>query len=353
MSDFILQSPSEQVAEHLRSEIVRGRWSGTMPGSPTLTAELGVDSKAVWAALRILEKQGILQGQGAGRPRKIIPQGNDQSSIRVAILEYEPAGRTEDYMVDLRHRVEHVGHKIVDPAKTLLELDMNVSRIRHLVEETQADAWIVCAASRDVLEWFSKQDLPVFAFFGRRRQVPIAGVGPDHERLGREIIKQLVSLGHKRIVLIQRESRHSGGAGSRERAIIDEMAQHSLPFGPYNLPEWDGTPEGLAQVLEDLFRLTPPTALFIDEAVIFHAVMNHLARRGIHPPRDISLICSDPNLAFSWITPPIAHVRWDSRPVVRRAIDWVKNIAAGKPDLHQTLTKAELVEGGTIGPCPR
>jgi DNA-binding LacI/PurR family transcriptional regulator len=81
--------------------------------------------------------------------------------------------------------------------------------------------------------------------------------------------------------------------------------------------------------------------------------MNHLARRGIHPPRDISLICSDPNLAFSWITPPIAHVRWDSRPVVRRAIDWVKNIAAGKPDLHQTLTKAELVEGGTIGPCPR
>ena len=173
MSDFILQSPSEQVAEHLRSEIVRGRWSGTMPGSPTLTAELGVDRKAVWAALRILEKQGILQGQGAGRPRKIIPQGNDQSAIRVAIFEYEPAGRSDDYMIDLRHRIEHEGHKIVDPPKTLLELDMNVSRIRRLVKETQADAWIVCAASRDVLEWFLKQDLPVFAFFGRRRQLPI------------------------------------------------------------------------------------------------------------------------------------------------------------------------------------
>ena len=353
MSDFILQSPSEQIAEHLQSEIVRGRWSGTMPGSPTLTAELGVDSKAVWAALRILEKQGILQGQGAGRPRKIIPQGNDQSAIRVAILQYDPASRAGEYMVDLRHRIEQAGHKVVEPTKTLLELDMKVSRVRSLVKETQTDAWIVCAASRDVLEWFSEQDQPVFAFFGRRRQLPIAGVGPDHERSGRQLIQQLISLGHKRIVLIQRESLRSGGPGVVEQAIIDEMAQHGLPFGPYNLPEWDDTSEGLAQVLEDLFRLTPPTALFIDEAFIFHAVMNHLARRGIQAPRDLSLISADPDLTFSWITPPIAHVRWDSRPVVRRAIAWVKNIAAGKPDLHQTLTRAELVEGGTIGPCPR
>ena len=38
---------ADQVTEHLRSEILRGRWSGALPGKHQLAAELGVNNKTV------------------------------------------------------------------------------------------------------------------------------------------------------------------------------------------------------------------------------------------------------------------------------------------------------------------
>lgn len=38
------------------------------------------------------------------------------------------------------------------------------------------------------------------------------------------------------------------------------------------------------------------------------------------------------------------------RPVMRRIARWANNVSRGKDDLRQTLTQAEFVEGGTVGP---
>ena len=296
-----------------------------------------------------------MERQGPGRPRKIVlPTGTrDVASLRIAILEYEIASLNDDYMVDLHHKLIEAGHQAFHPSKTLNELGMKLPRIRRMVKETDADAWIVCASSGDVLKWFSKQKEPTFALFGRRRELPIAGVGPDHEAVGRAMIRRLIALGHQRIVILARESQRAGGPGQSELAIFDEMAKHGLPSGPYNLPEWEDSPDGLHRVLEGLFQVTPPSALIIDEPFVFHAVKDHLARRGILAPTHVSLICGDPDHTFTWLQPSVAHVRWDHRPIVRRIVNWAANISQGKKDLRQTLTKAEFVEGGTIGPVPR
>jgi len=33
-------------------------------------------------------------------------------------------------------------------------------------------------------------------------------------------------------------------------------------------------------------------------------------------------------------------------------VTWAANVSRGKEDRRQTMTKAEFVEGGTIGPVP-
>jgi DNA-binding LacI/PurR family transcriptional regulator len=99
-----------------------------------------------------------------------------------------------------------------------------------------------------------------------------------------------------------------------------------------------------------LYQLTPPTALIIDEAPIFTATQQYLARRGILAPRHVSLVCCEPDPAFDWFEPPITHIHWDSRPLVRRIVRWADNVARGKHDRRQGFTKADFVEGGTIGP---
>lgn len=351
MADFTFLTRSEQMATHLREELFRERWSGTIPGVPALAAELGVDRKTAALALAHLEKEGLLVGQGPGRRRKIVlPEGGlEAPSLRVAILGYTPLSQNPGHIILLRHLLEETGHAAFFTGKCLLELGMDVKRVAHLVKRTEADAWVICAGSREVLEWFAGQGIPTMALFGRRRSVPIAGAGPDHIPAFRAVVQRLIALGHKRIVMLERQSRRTGGPGATERVVLEKMAAHGLPTGPYNLPDWEDTPEGFHRLLDELFRVTPPSALLIDGAFLFTAAQQYLARRGILAPEHVSLVCTDPDPAFAWCRPPIAHMRWDPGPVVRRVVRWANNVSRGKDDRNQSFTKAEFVEGGTVG----
>jgi len=70
MKSFTVLSAAEQVAEHLRAELLGGNLRGGLPGANPLAAALGVNHKTVKSALEKLEAEGLLAGQGRGRQRK-------------------------------------------------------------------------------------------------------------------------------------------------------------------------------------------------------------------------------------------------------------------------------------------
>ena len=80
----------------------------------------------------------------------------------------------------------------------------------------------------------------------------------------------------------------------------------------YNLPDWEETPEGFSRLLDKLFKITPPTALIIDEGSRVFAAVTYLARHGIKVPEHVSLVCPDSNAFKDWCHPPIAHMHWDN-----------------------------------------
>ena len=352
MKPFHCLSAVEQLAHHLREEIQRGGLGGSMPGAKQLARTLGVSPKTVRAAVTLLQREGRLQGQGPRRRNRIeAPAGRGPGNpLRLAIFTYE---QPEFKHIELKHLLEEAGHAPFFTAKSLLELDMNVRRISRLVAETEADAWIVCSGSRNVLEWFAAQPLPTFALFGRRRKVPIAGAGPNHLPASIAAVRRLIEHGHRRIVMLVRPERREGGPGDIEAAMLEEMEAHGIRTGPYHLPEWDGSNEGFHRVLEQLFRLSPPSALIVDEAFVFVAAYQYLAQRGVLVPRDVSMFCAAPDPTFVWCQPTIAHLSYDIRPVLRRVVSWAANVANGKEDRRQSLTKAGFVDGGTIGPVNR
>ena len=61
---------------------------------------------------------------------------------------------------------------------------------------------------------------------------------------------------------------------------------------------------------------------------------------------DVSLVCTDADPAFDWCRKSVAHIRWDSGPVLWRVLRWVNRMSHGKEDLRQTHTPAEFVPGG-------
>ena len=68
-----------------------------MPGGHPLAAQLEVNRKTVEAALRQLEREGLLVGMGPGRNRRIVrPSGKaSPRQLKVAILDYEPVEEAE------------------------------------------------------------------------------------------------------------------------------------------------------------------------------------------------------------------------------------------------------------------
>jgi DNA-binding LacI/PurR family transcriptional regulator len=312
---------------------------------------LGVGRNTVEAALQLLEDEGVLAAQGAGRRRLVVAREitNHVPSLRVAILPGVAGDRRLDYIVELQHELVEAGHVAFYPEKSLVELGMDVNRIARMVERTEADAWVVLGGSREVLAWFVGRQIPVFALFGRRRGLALAGVGPDKVTAYREVVRKLVALGHRRIALLAFAARRLPEPGLPERAFLEELEAHGIATSPFNLPDWEESPEGLQQLLESIFQVTPPTALLIDEAYLFHAVKHHLSEHGIRVPGDVSLVCTDPDRTFDWCRPSIAHIRWESGPVVRRVLRWMGNVSHGKPDLRQTLTPAKYFPGGTVG----
>lgn len=351
MQNFIARSVCDQFTEYLREAIVSGSLRGYMPGIRYLAGDQGVSPNTVIEAVARLEREGFLLPQGPGRRSRIVlPEGVKPQTLRVAILLYEKSDATRDYMVELRHALSEAGHVSNFCAKSLLDVKFNLKRVKRLVAQEEADAWVIFAGTREVLNWFAEEGPPAFACGGRRRSVNIAGGGPDKLIGQKTLVDRLVALGHQRIVILAREERRKPEPALFERTFLERIREHGISTGAYNLPDWEDSPEGLFECLRRCFEVTPPTALFSEELHIFLAVQKYLAQRGILAPRDVSLICGDPDPAFDWCHPKVAHIRWDSRVLVRRILGWMKNVARGRDIRRQYAIKTSFVDGGTIGP---
>ncbi|BCX46293.1 hypothetical protein HAHE_02010 [Haloferula helveola] len=355
MRKIHILTAAEQAANHLRDEIQEGRIGPVMPGVITLEQETGVNRNTLEAGLRILEREGLIASQGTGRRRKIIDtekRDDGGRSIRLAMLEFDEASKGESYVVEMRHRLEEAGHRVLVTRETLQHLAMNASRVAQLVARTQADAWIVGAGSRDVISWFSRRPFPTFCVFGRRRGLPIAGAGPDKTGAMRKAVSRLAGLGHVRIVLLTRTDRRLPVPGASETAFLESLEEMGIAGGDYNLPSWEDHPEDFQRVLNSLFAVSPPTAIIVDTVELYLSTQQFLLKQGLAVPRDVSLVCTDSSPVFDWCQPRIAHIHWDTRPLVRRVVRWAANVSKRRRDLRQSLIRATLVEGGTIAPAP-
>ena len=346
----------DQTVAHLRQELQGGRWSERLPGVLRLAAACDVSTRVMRAALRQLEAEGLLSGRGPGRGRSIATRhaaDTPRHALRVAILAHATEDRQLGYMVELQHALEAGGHEVFYAEKSQVDLKHDVRRISRLVGETAADVWVLGGATREVLEWFSQQAVPSMALFGRRRGLPIAGAGPDKVPAYAAVTRELIQLGHRRIVLLCRKLRRLPEPGTIERAYLAELAAHGIPTSDYNLPDWEESIAGFHARLATMFQVLPPTALIIDEAPLFIAAQQFLAGHNLRVPEHVSLVCTDHDPAFEWCRPAISHIRWHAPPIIRCIVRWVTAVSKGRHHRKQTLFPAEFVRGGTIGPVAR
>lgn len=314
-----------------------------MPGRDKLARELGVHGSTIERALKLLDDEGLVRNLGPGKPRQIVRTSDSGSAVTtVCVLLYDAGDQADDYILNLQHHLGVAGHMLTFAPRTMLELKFNPSRIERMVKKESADAWIVYSGSQPVLERFVRLSIPTFSLFGRMNDLPIAGSGADIQPALAELVHELRGLGHSRIVMMTRSQFVEGGLGLTEKSFIRELKKNNLPVSTYNLAVWDNTPSGLANCLDRLFKVNPPTALLVDDWTIYHAVEHHLLRDQGVDGRDVLCVSMDPNPSFAWQQPEPVHFYWDPQAVVQPACEWLKSIAAGKVNVTQTMIRAEL-----------
>ena len=346
----------EQCANLLRDGLVQGRWQGQLPGVIRLALELDVSTHTLRAALRLVENEQLIAMSEDGRSRCVTDKASQVGrQQRIGILLYdsfaEESPQTIHFLLTLYRSLETAGFLPFFSAPTSqASLRRDTSRIRDYIKKNPADGWIVTCGTQTILQWFEAQPFPSFALFGRREGIKLPSAGPDKITPMLEAARELIRLGHQRIVLITRELRRLPIPGPPEQAYLNELANHGLPVSGYNLPEWDETAAGLHTLLKSLFQLTPPTAIILDEVPPFVATQQFLAQRRIRVPEQVSLLTTDYDTTFSFCQPQITHIQWTTEPVIRRVEKWAQNISCGREDKKQFKSAASFVRGGTIGP---
>lgn len=352
---------AEQTAAFLRSEVQSGRWSDKLPGVPALARECDVSPATVRAALRLLEAEGRITACGNGRNRRVTAPGDSGQAtahpLRVAVLPGEKLNAEDvgfqNFLFRLQHDLESSGHVCVFAEKSQAELKHDTRRIAAQVAKTPADAWVVAGGEHATLEWFAAQPAPAIAIGGRCIGLPIASTGMSNLTAFRLGVRQLLELGHRRIVLLAPRFLWQPVPGPTVQALFGELASAGITATRYNVPDWDETPASLRKLLESIFHVTPPTALIVAHTNWMVAVLSFLARRGLQVPRDVSVLCMNHETWFDWHRPAISHLYGDERRMARRIVRWIAAVARGKADRDYVPFPLEFVPGESIGPAPK
>lgn len=354
-------SLTDQAANHLRQGIRDGRWGGRFPGVPAIVKECDVSINVARAAVRVLESEGWLEPAGHGRRRRITsakPGAPSSRVLRVGILLRDPLSSLDhgfhEALMQIVHKLEESGHAIFFAPKTQLELFHSLPRLKRMVENLTADAWVVIDGTNPILAWFAGRKTPTMAIGGMTEDLPVTSVAPVMAAARRVAMQRLIELGHRRIVLIC--SRNERGGADRTDlsavAALADLAACGVKISSYNLPEWDETPAGLQSLLHSLFRVTPPTALMIMRPAWATGVLSFLSARGLLIPKHVSILGYGLESFNPWHIPTFAHLRAEDQPVVRHTVRWVRQIARGCVTPRKFTYPGIFVDGPSLGPVP-
>ena len=183
------------------------------------------------------------------------------------------------------------------------DFDAELSIIRRAVERDRSDA-LIFARTRpedDRIEWLQDRNFP-FITVGRTLKNSHSFVDRDQVKLGRDAVRRLAALGHKRIGHLTTPLRYTYTHLTMQ-GVREGLEAAGLPYDPsLDVECFLSRKTGEEAVTELFMRGQRPTALVCGNDLIAISAMEGLRRLGLSPGEDVALIgCDD--------IPIAAHVR--------------------------------------------
>lgn len=349
----------ELTSDAIRDGLLQGHWGKVLPGIRTLSSELQVGKNTVEKALALLTRDGTLPRAEHGKRRRVdTVEKKPGRVLRTAILLHSPlemqSTYTREMLVNIRERLARRGHDVVFVKEPPEGLGADPGpRLATMVSEAEASAWVLVQSPRAVIEWFSRQSTPAFCIGGFVSGLPIGSCGTSGEEITRDAARRLISTGHRRICMLELPAWQSAKQmGSAARAFCEELRVAGVKPGPFHLPRWEESPGALRSLLDQLFAVTPPTAMIVYDVHHLMALLGFLMERGLRIPQDVSVVVDIDEPLLEWFPVPFAkyHHPWDR--LAEATVRWMGTVARGEPDVRQQHFAADFLPGESIAPPP-
>lgn len=322
----------------LREAIRAGQWTAELPGEMELCEMLHISRVTLRAALRELEREGLLTG-GQGRRRRICARrtGRRKTAVSKTILMVSPQPLhqlrpTTIFWVDALRK---------DLAEAGYELDVQASEAAYAVEpQRRLDRWLAEVNPAALLlyrttpvmqRWFAACGRPGVIAGSRHGGVALPSVDLDYAATCRHAAGRLTAHGHVHLAFLLPRTNLAGDLES-EQGFREGVARAGKAGATGNVIHHDGSPGGITAALDALQKQQPcPTGYLVAHAAHVLTAMGHLMRQGLRFPQDVALISRDDDPFLEHVVPRVARYSVDTTLFARQLSRLVLQMACAGP----------------------
>ena len=333
---------ANQIAAQLRAEIAKGTWRGWLPSERALCELVQASRNTVHIAIEQLKADGLVETtRGLGNRIVTVPKPTTESghARTVGIVIPEPIGRLrplialwidelKDLLIDegCRLRVhEAQQYYQTNPARAL----------ERLVDQNSHDAWVLTLSSEAMQRWFARRPISCLVAGSTYAGVALPSYDLDYRAICRHAAGALLRAGHRRLGLLNRETRRAGDMDSEAgfvegvRASPHDDATVEIA---YHRDDLDSVTLALRRLLDRRHR---PTALLVSNSYAYLSTASLLAQRGLRVPEDISLISRDDDPFLESLAPRPARYAVSPHAFAKKMLGLILRLIRHDPGVHQ------------------
>lgn len=314
-----------QVAAAVRRGIEEGTWKEVLPGERRLCEMYQVSRPTVRAALRLLQKEKLLEIRH-GRRNRICAAGKTRPATSetrlVVLITTEPIGRLSytafQYISEMRSHLLEAGF----PSEVLVcesrSGQAQQRKIETFFQHNRVFCCVLLSVSKEVQQWFAARSMPALVLGSCHPKVSLPSLDSDNRAVCRHAAGVLLAKGHRRLALVVPDSGVAGDIASEE-GFREGVASSGHADALALIVRHNGTARNLTTRLESLFRSSQaPTALLVAKPLHVLMTVIYLLKRGLAVPDAVSLIARDKDYTFDAVNPPIDHYEFPEGAFAQR-----------------------------------
>lgn len=363
MGGLVLQRHSlvGQVVETIKAEIGKGTWLEWLPAERALSQSLNISRSTLRAALRQLEKAGLIRSERPVGTRILSPKKASRGAKKhrtVALLTPIPIPSLRPKVAlivdELRGELAEMGYRLhMYSGGQYFSSPANNTRLRQLVAGHPHDCWVLVMVPDWAKRWFQEQGISCVVSGTCDSDLEIPYVDLDYYALCRHAAGQMTGGGHKRIFFLTENSTKAGDLES-ERGFMDGIAAASDPDVTGQVVHHNDTARSVTKILDRLFSGDArPTAMMIANPYYYILAHTYLYGMGLRVPEDVSLMCRDDDSFLDYTRPSPTRYSFDSALFARRLFKLIMQTIGGSPILKKGIHIMPDYQKGATLAAPR